>query len=151
MIFLGADHAGYDLKELVKEYLGQIKFPYEDLGAAQMMPGDDYVDYAEDVAVRVAKGFGMGLLICDTGIGMCMAANKVEGVRAAACTNILMAKRAREHNDANVLCVGVQVNTSLEVMDIMRAFLEAEFSQEERHIRRVKKLGLIERILKLEE
>jgi RpiB/LacA/LacB family sugar-phosphate isomerase len=149
MIFLGSDHAGYEAKDIIKEYLSQIKLPFEDLGAEAMIPGDDYPDYAEKVVVRVAKGFGVGILICDTGIGMCIAANKVEGVRAALCTSILMAQRAKEHNNANVLCLGSALNTQQELTDIVRAWMDTSYSEEERHIRRNKKIALIEKVLKV--
>lgn len=149
MLFLGADHAGFEAKDIIKEYLSQIKVPFEDLGAETMTPGDDYPDYAEKVIVRVAKGFGQGILVCDTGIGMCIAANKIDGVRAALCTSVLMAQRAREHNNANVICLGAALNSQQELVDIVRTWMDTPYSEEERHIRRNKKVALIEKILKV--
>lgn len=151
MIFLGADHAGFETKDLIKEMLHQIEVPFEDLGAEALIPGDDYVDYAQRVAVRVAKGFGVGILICDTGIGMDMAANKVKGVRAALCTNVMMAQRSKEHNNANVLVLGAHLVTPVEINEIVRVWLDTTFSGDERHIRRLKKIEMIERVLRLEE
>ena len=148
MLFLGSDHAGFEVKDIVKEYLSQIKIPFEDLGPMTMIPGDDYPDYAEKVAVRVGKGFGQGILICDTGIGIAIAANKVDGVRAALCTDIVMAQRSREHNDANILCIGSAINSQAEIIDILRAWLDTPFSGDERHIRRNKKIAMMEKVLK---
>lgn len=148
MLFLGADHAGFEYKEILKEHLSQIKSPFEDLGNTQLMEGDDYPDFAEKVAIRVSKGFGIGVLVCDTGIGMCIAANKVKGVRAALCTSVFMAQRAREHNNANVLCLAVSENSSQEMIEIVRAFKDTPFSEEVRHLQRLKKISMMERLLK---
>jgi ribose 5-phosphate isomerase B len=151
MLFLGADHAGFEIKDLIKEMLHQIDVPFEDLGAESVMPNDDYVDYAQRVAIRVAKGFGQGILICDTGIGMAIAANKVKGIRAALCTSRMMAQRAREHNDSNVLVVGASINTASEISDIVRTWLDTPFSGEKRHIQRLKKIELVEKLLKVDD
>jgi ribose 5-phosphate isomerase B len=151
MIFLGADHAGFETKELIKEMLHQIEVPFEDLGAEALIPGDDYVDYAQRVAVRVARGFGQGILVCDTGVGMDIAANKVKGVRAALCTSVFMAQRSREHNNSNILVLGASVNTPIEVNEIVRVWLDTPFSREERHIQRLKKIEMVERVLKVDD
>ncbi len=150
MIFLGADHAGFETKDLIKDLLHQIEVPFEDLGAEVLLPGDDYVDYAQKVAVRVAKGFGQGILICDTGIGMDIAANKIKGVRAALCTSVFMAQRSKEHNNANILVLGAAVNTPVEINEIVRVWLDTQFSGDERHIQRLKKIEMVERVLKLD-
>ncbi len=151
MIFLGADHAGFETKDLIKELLHQIEVPFEDLGAEVLLPGDDYVDYAQRVAVRVARGFGLGILICDTGIGMAMAANKIKGVRAALCTSTFMAQRSKEHENANVLALGAAVNSPVEINEIVRIWLDTQFSGDERHIRRLKKVEMVEKVLKLDQ
>jgi ribose 5-phosphate isomerase B len=148
MIFLGADHAGFETKELIKELLHQIEVPFEDLGAEALIPGDDYPDYAQRVAIRVSRGFGTGILVCDTGIGMDIAANKVKGVRAALCTSVFMAQRSREHNNSNVLVLGKELNTPAEINEIVRMWLDTPFSREERHIQRLKKIDMIEKVLK---
>ncbi len=150
MIFLGADHAGFETKDLIKEMLHQIEVPFEDLGAEMLIPGDDYVDYAQKVAVRVAKGFGQGILICGTGIGMDIAANKVKGVRAALCTSTFMAQRSKEHENANILVLGASVCTPSEVNEIVRVWLDTPFSGDERHIQRLKKIEMVEKVLKLD-
>ena len=149
MLFLGADHAGFEAKDIIKEYLSQIKVPFEDLGAESVIPGDDYPDYAEKVGVRVAKGFGDGILICDTGIGMAIAANKIDGVRATLCTNIFMAQRSKAHNDSNILCLAAAVNSLQELVDIVRVWMDTPFSGEQRHIQRNKKIALIEKVLRV--
>jgi ribose 5-phosphate isomerase B len=151
MIFLGSDHAGFETKDLIKEMLHQIEVPFEDLGPDSYIPGDDYVDYARRVAVRVAKGFGEGILICDTGIGMDIAANKVKGVRASLCFNVFMAQRAKEHNNANILILGSELLSPSDLNEVVRVWLDTKFSGEERHIRRMKKIEMIERVLRLED
>lgn len=151
MLFLGADHAGFESKDLIKEMLHQIEVPFEDLGAETLLPGDDYVDYAQRVAVRVAKGFGQGILICDTGIGMDIAANKVKGVRASLCTSVFMAQRSREHNNSNILVLGAGINTPVELTEIVRAWLDTPFSGEPRHMQRLKKIEMVEKLLRIEK
>lgn len=151
MIFLGADHAGFETKDLIKELLHQIEVPFEDLGAETLVPDDDYVDYAQKVAIRVARGFGVGILICDTGIGMAMAANKIKGTRAALCTSVFMAQRSKEHENSNILVLGAACNTSAEIMEIVRIWIDTQFSNDERHIRRLKKIEMVEKILKLDQ
>ena len=151
MLFLGADHAGYEVKDLIKDMLYQREIPFEDLGAETFLLGDDYVDYAQRVAVRVAKGFGQGILICDTGIGMSIAANKVKGVRAALCTSLFMAQRSREHNNSNILVLGAAINSPEELVEIIRVWLETPFHGEARHIQRLKKIEMVEKYLKLDD
>ncbi|MDQ3239352.1 MAG: RpiB/LacA/LacB family sugar-phosphate isomerase [bacterium] len=151
MIFLGSDHAGFETKDIIKEMLHQIEMPFEDMGPESFVPGDDYTDYAQKVAVRVAKGFGDGILICDTGIGMDMAANKVRGVRASLCFNVLMAQRAKEHNNANLLVLGSELVSPAELNEIVRVWMDTKFSQDARHIRRLKKMQMIERVLRVDD
>lgn len=150
MIFLGADHKGFEAKESIKALLHQMGVPYEDLGAETLVPGDDYVDYAQKVSVRIAKGFGQGILVCDTGIGMAIAANKVKGVRAALCTSVFMAQRSREHDNANILVLASHVNNPTELEDMVKMWLDTPFSGDERHIRRLKKIEMVEKVLKLD-
>ena len=102
-VALGSDHAGYDLKCLVIEVLDELKIDYEDLGTYEKS-SCDYSDYAIKVSERVVKGdFDRGILVCGTGIGMCIASNKVRGIRAALVENIYSARLTREHNNTNVL------------------------------------------------
>lgn len=140
---VGADHAGYDAKEHVKRWLAERGHDVEDVGTHGTASAD-YPDFAAQVARRVARGKAeFGILICGSGIGMSIAANKVRGVRAAVCTDPYSARVAREHNDANVLCLGGRV-TGLGLMEaVLAAFLTAGF-EGGRHARRVDKILRIE-------
>jgi len=140
-IALGSDHAGYRLKQAIARLLTELGHEYHDFGTHS--PGScDYPDYARAVAEAVARGeYERGILICATGIGMSITANRVPGVRAALCHEAFSARRSREHNDANVLCLGAQVVGEALALDIVRIWLATEFSNEERHRRRVRKMG----------
>ena len=140
MLYLGADHGGYKLKEFLKKHFDKKKVKYKDLGTYSE-ESVDYPDYAQKVGKKVAKDKNSkGILFCGTGIGMCIAANKVKGIRAAVVYDKYSAEMSREHNDANVLCLrGRKVNfkTQAKLTDL---WLKTKFSNEPRHIRRVKKL-----------
>jgi ribose 5-phosphate isomerase B len=124
--------------------LVQTGHSYEDFGGYTAEPVD-YPDIAKTVAERVAKGdFELGILICDTGIGMCIAANKVKGIRAALCNDGFSARRARQHNDANILCLGTG-GTPDTVREIVKAFLNTQF-EGGRHQKRVDKIKAMEEI-----
>jgi len=142
-IVIGSDHAGYCLKEKIKGMLAEKKYQVIDKGT-DSDEKCDYPDYAYKVAKEVAKGKSLGILICGTGIGMSIAANKVKGIRAALCCNEFMAKSAREHNDANILCLGARVLEEKEALKIVDAFLGSDFSKEERHVKRVRKMMALE-------
>ena len=137
MIAIGSDHGGYDLKEEVKAYLEKMGYEYTDVGCTEKT-SCDYPVYGRTVAEAVAKGdCEKGIVICTTGIGISITANKVPGIRCALCADSTSAKLTRLHNDANVLALGagiVGVNLALE---IVKTFLETEFSKEERHQRRI--------------
>ena len=142
-IALGADHAGVALKAHVKQALDDRCLTYEDFGADSEAPVD-YPDYALRVARRVASGsFDRGILICGSGLGMAIAANKVQGVRAAPATDAETARLSREHNDANILTLGARLLSSDRVLDIIDAFLSTPFGGG-RHKRRVDKISAIE-------
>jgi len=143
MIFLGSDHRGFQLKERVKQLLAAWGHRVEDLGTHGPEPVD-YPDLAAPVAWRVAEGRGQGILICGTGIGMSVAANKVPGVRAALCLNRQMAAQGRAHLDANVLVLGAEVVPLEELEPILRAWLSTPF-EGGRHRRRLAKIERIER------
>jgi ribose 5-phosphate isomerase B len=133
---VASDHGGWKLKALVLELLAKWGWKAEDLGTN----GPDSVDYPE-FGARVAQGvaagrYCVGILVCGTGIGMSMTANRFRGVRAALCTSAYMARMARAHNDANVLCLGERVIGVGEAEDILEAFLQGEF-EGGRHIRRI--------------
>lgn len=142
-VALGADHGGYLLKEAIKEWLGEMGIAYEDFGT-NSLDTVDYPDYAKIVAGKVASGeFDRGILVCGTGIGMCIAANKVPGVRAALVHDVFSARATREHNDANVLTLGERVVGQGLAKAIVEAWLETKFAGG-RHGRRVEKIRFIE-------
>lgn len=140
MLYLASDHAGYNLKEEIKKYLDELGYQYEDLGNKDLDPQDDYPDYILPAARRVAGEGALGIVVCGTGLGSCIAANKVKGVRAAACYDEFTARQSREHNDANILCLGGRSLDMERVKKIVKIWLGAEFSGEERHRRRLKKI-----------
>ncbi len=136
-IVIAADHAGFETKEHVKEYLRRHGFEVEDLSAPTLDPADDYPVFGFKVARSIASGrYSQGILMCGTGIGISIAANRYKGVRAALCTSPEMATMARQHNDANVLVVGGRT-TGMEMVDeILDAWFRSSFGRE-RHARRV--------------
>jgi ribose 5-phosphate isomerase B len=140
-IFIGCDHAGFDLKEKIKEYLILNGHDIEDEGAYAYNPCDDYPDFAFKVAFKVSKENGKGILVCNTGIGMCIAANKIKNIRAVNAHNEDIAKRSRLHNDTNVLCIGAAFVDYELSLKIIKVWLEASFSSEEKHKRRVEKIN----------
>lgn len=145
-IALGADHAGVALKADVKRLLDELGLAYEDLGAATE-ESVDYPDFAALVAWGVSSGrFDRGILVCGSGIGMAIAANKVPGIRAAAATDLATARLCREHNDANVLTLGARLTPAERATAIVRVFLETPFAGG-RHQRRVDKIVALERTL----
>ncbi len=138
-IIIGSDHAGFDLKQEIKRHLKDLNYEFEDLGCYSK-ESCDYPDYGFKVAERVAKENGKGILICGSGIGMSIAANKVKGVRAALCQNEEEAKLSREHNNSNILCLGARIISPENAKNIVKIWLETKFSGEERHERRIKKI-----------
>jgi ribose 5-phosphate isomerase B len=141
-IAIGADHRGLELKQFIIKLLDQTGHSYEDLGT-HTADSVDYPDIAQRVAEKVAKGdFELGILICDTGIGMCIAANKVRGIRAALVHDTFSALRARQHNDANILCLGTG-ETQDTVREIVEIFLSTQF-EGGRHQRRLDKIKAME-------
>ena len=143
-IAIGSDHAGFRLKGEIIKLLRELGHDCRDFGT-QSEEHCDYPDYAQAVAEAVARGeCERGILICATGIGMSMAANKVKGIRAALCHDVFSARRSREHNDANILCLGAEVLGVGLALEIVRAWLAAEFSGGERHRRRVEKIEAME-------
>ncbi|HXF43777.1 MAG TPA: ribose 5-phosphate isomerase B [Pyrinomonadaceae bacterium] len=142
-VALGADHAGFDEKERIKKTLEELGIEYQDFGT-DSAESVDYPDYAGRVAEAVANGnFDKGILVCGSGTGMAIAANKVPGIRAAVAWNPEIARLARQHNDANVLSIAGRF-TDPETSDkIVRAFLESTF-EGGRHLRRVEKISELE-------
>lgn len=145
VIALGADHAGFSLKEDLKAWLIDQGYRVLDFGT-HSLAAVDYPDYAALVADAVTTGSAArGVLVCGTGIGMAMAANKVRGTRAAACTDAHMARMSREHNDANVLAIGARLTASSRAREILEAWLVTPFAGG-RHAQRVGKLAALDHV-----
>ena len=139
-IALGADHAGFQAKENIKRYLESAGYAVNDIGTWSE-ESVDYPDFAIKVARRVQQGESdLGILVCGTGIGMAMAANKIGGVRAAVAHDALTAQMSREHNDANVLTLGARVLGEHQIIEVVASFLAAQFAGG-RHQRRVDKIS----------
>ena len=144
-IVVGCDHAGFRAKESIKKYLEGAGYPVEDVGT-HSEESVDYPDYAKAVAERVAAGDdALGIVVCGTGIGVSIAANKVDGIRAALAHDSLTARRAREHNDANVLALGGKIVGDDEAIAIVQEFLAAQFAGG-RHQRRMDKISEMDRL-----
>lgn len=143
-IALASDHGGYQLKQAVEDWVRELGHEVQDFGV-HSPESADYPDYAALVASKVASGeYDRGILVCGTGIGMSIAANKVPGVRAAVCHDVFSAQATREHNDANVLCLGERVVGPGLARAIVEAWLRADFAGG-RHARRVEKIRDLER------
>ena len=144
-VYLGSDHAGFKLKDKVKRWLNKNEIRYEDLGNTNYEKTDDYPDYALKVAKKVSKASSktLGVLVCGSAQGMCIAANKVKGIRAVVPFSIKEAKLSKEHNNANIICLSgwYEKNT----LRMLKIFLETKFSKETRHRRRVNKIKQIEK------
>ena len=144
-IAVGADHVAIELKQKVVEFLKEKGFEFHDFGtmSAERV---DYPDFAKVVSEAVARGeYDLGILICGTGNGMSIAANKVPGIRAALCVNSFMARMSRSHNNANVLVLGDWIVGSKLALDCVEAFIATPFSNEERHAKRVNLISDLER------
>ena len=140
MIAIASDHGGFALKEKVKEFLEKKGLEYKDFGCYDTS-SCDYPDYAKPAAKAVASGeCEKGIVICTTGIGVSICANKVPGVRCALCSDTVTARLTRQHNDTNVVAIGAGVVGELLALEIIDIFLSAEFSNEPRHLRRVEKM-----------
>lgn len=142
MLYVASDHGGFELKEELKKYLKKNNIEYKDLGPDNLDNADDYPDFALKVAKKVAKNIdNKGILVCGTGIGMCMTANKIKGIRAALCYDERTAKLSREHNDSNILCLGGRTTHTDKAIEIVNTWLNTEFNDVERHKRRVEKMN----------
>jgi len=142
-VYIGSDHAGFNLKSVLIEYLENLSIPCEDLGtySEEMV---DYPDYGKKVAQVVGQDpLSYGVLICGTGIGMSIVANKVRGIRAATCSEPLSARLSREHNNANILCLGARLIGTLMAIEILNTFINTDFLGD-RHEVRVRKIAEME-------
>jgi ribose 5-phosphate isomerase B len=146
-IYIGSDHAGYELKEKLKKYLSELSYEVEDKGAFELNNEDDYPDFIKPVAEAVAsENESFGIILGGTGEGEEMVANKIEGIRAAEYYggNLEIIKLARLHNNANILSLGARFVKEDEAKEAVKTFLETKFSGDERHIRRINKIEPVE-------
>jgi len=142
MIYLGADHRGYYLKEAIKKFLKSRKIEFEDLGNLNYDKDDDYPDFAEKVAKEVQKDpeNNLGILICGTGLGMGIASNRFKNVRAILALSGWLARKGKEEDKANVLCLAADITDESTAFRIVDEFLKAKFLNEERYKRRIEKI-----------
>jgi ribose 5-phosphate isomerase B len=144
-IAIGSDHAGFSLKTLLAQHLREKGYTVMDVGTHSEEPCD-YPDFARAVGEAVKdKKAGLGLVVCGSGVGASVAANKIPGVRAAMCHDTFSARQGREDDDTNVLCMGERVIGSSLALEVLNAFLNAKFSGAERHVRRLNKVIAIEK------
>ena len=145
-LVIASDHAGFPLKEDVRTYLTKSGHEVVDLGAHKVEPLDDYPDYAERVGEAIRRGEApRGVLICGSGVGVCVAANKIPGIRAGMCHDTYSAHQGVEHDDMNVIVLGARIVGASLAYELVEAFLKAKFiSSEERFTRRFKKVMAIE-------
>ncbi len=128
MIIIGADHGGFELKESIKKYFNDNKIEYYDIGAKEKDDNDNFPEIAMPLAKKVAShDFEKGILICGSGVGVCMAANRIKGVRAVNCNSEEIARLSRLHNNANVLCLGGRFITKEKAISIINVWLNTEF------------------------
>ena len=143
---IGADHGGFALKSELVPWLKSQGYDVLDVGADKYEAGDDFPDFAEAVAKSVASGQAeRGIIICGSGVGACIAANKVKGIRACLCHDTYSAHQGVEHDDMNVICLGARIIGGELAKEIISAFLKARFTREERFNRRLQKVLAIEK------
>jgi len=147
MIYIASDHGGYKLKKRLIRYIkNELKLEIEDMGPDQYDRDDDYPDFAQPLVEKVANDKNnCGILICGSGQGMCMLANKNKGIRAALGYSIKSAELSKQHNNANILCLAGYVLTEDHATAITRKWLATPFSNEERHLRRLRKMTKLEK------
>lgn len=144
-IALGSDHAGFEIKEEIKSFLTSLNIDFVDLGAYEFDALDDYPDFAKNVGYAIRNGEAQkGIIICGSGVGASITANKIKGVRAGLCHDGYSAHQGVEHDDMNVLCIGSRIIGIELIKEIIISFINAKFSGEERHSRRLQKLLDIE-------
>lgn len=140
MIAIGNDHTGYELKQAIIAYFNERGIEYKDCGCGQQ-DSSDYPEFAKEVGRAIQKGeCDKGILICGTGIGISIAANKMKGIRCALCHDCFSAEATRLHNNANVIALGARVVGHGHALKIVETFLNTDFSNNERHIRRINML-----------
>lgn len=145
-ILISADHGGYELKNKLVAWIKENQFKIEDLGNYDFDSADDYPDFAEKVAKKISqKKADRGIVICGSGVGAAIAANKFYGVRASVCHDTYSARQGVEHDDMNVLCLGARILGEELIKEIITAFLNAEFYNRDKYLRRLKKVLKIEK------
>lgn len=143
-VYIGADHRGFELKEKIKAWLSLWGHEVSDLGAYKLDPNDDYPLYAEKVGSIVGKGEGRGVLLCGSGVGVDVAANKLDGVRASIGKNPEQVKAGREDDDMNILVIAADYTKEEEAKEMLKVFLETEFAKKERFVKRLNEIKKIE-------
>ena len=146
-VAVGGDHAGFEMKNLIAEHVRALGHTVDDAGAYEYDALDDFPDFSEAVAVRVVDGRAeRGLIVCGSGVGASVAANKVRGVRAGLCHDTYSARQGVEHDDMNVVCIGARIIGEELAKEVVTAFLSASFiEEEEKYVRRLNKVLAIER------
>jgi ribose 5-phosphate isomerase B len=147
MIYIGSDHGGYKLKEHLKKFLKRQDLEFKDLGAEKFKDGDDYPDYASKVAKQISKNpmRDQGILICRSGQGVCIAANKFRHIRATLVWNLEQAKMSRNDDMGNILCLPSDYISPYVAEHITKVWLRTPYSSDERHMRRIKKISDLEK------
>jgi ribose 5-phosphate isomerase B len=144
MIYIGADHRGFELKGKICKWLFSRGYEFEDLGAYEYDPGDDYVDFAEMVSRKVAATSGRGILMCGSGVGVSVAANKVKGVRCGLGFEADQVHAARKDDDINVLAVASDNTSAEKAFSLVEQFLTTTYVQSDKHSRRIEKVSRME-------
>ena len=146
MIYIGADHRGFELKETLKKYISEFGYEVEDCGAFEYDKNDDYPDFAHKVAEAVASDpeHNRGVLLCGSGVGVAIAANKIKGIRAGTAINSRQIKDSVSDEDTNVLAISADYFGEEQAKEITKIFLDTKFSGEERHVRRIDKIKKLE-------
>jgi ribose 5-phosphate isomerase B len=144
MIYIGADHKGFELKEKVKQWLIEWRCDHEDMGALELDPSDDYPIYAKKVAESIVEIEDRGILVCGSGVGVDEVANKFDGIRSGLAINKEQVEAARNDDNINVLALASDFISEEEAKEIVKVFLDTEFGDEERFNRRLKEIGEIE-------
>ena len=144
MIYLAADHRGFNLKEKIKQWLAEWGYDYEDMGAFKLDPSDDYPIYTKKVAESIVEPDDRGILVCGSGVGVDEVANKFDGIRSGLAINKEQIHAARNDDDINVLALASDFTSEEEAKEIVKTFLDTEFAGEERFNRRLKEVGEIE-------
>lgn len=144
-IYIGADHRGYELKEKIAKWLFELEYPYQDMGATHYDPNDDYTKYAADVASLVAKTEGArGVLLCGSGVGVDVMANKFDGVRSSIGKDVFQVEAGRNDDDMNILVIAADFTEEREAKAMLIAFLETKFSGKAKYERRLQEIEEIE-------